>query len=58
MPRVSSPPRVRPEAQSAQLGLYSVFPYASVAILLAAFGYARYVLAHNPRAGAMEGSAG
>ncbi|HTQ69002.1 MAG TPA: APC family permease [Solirubrobacteraceae bacterium] len=37
---------------------YSVFPYASVAILLAAFGYARYVLAHNPRAGAMEGSAG
>ena len=27
---------------------YSVFPYASVAILLLAFVYARYVLAHNP----------
>jgi len=36
---------------------YSVFPYASAAILLAAFAYAHYVLARNPRAGATEGSA-
>ena len=36
---------------------YSVFPYASVAILLLACVYARYVLAHNPRAGASEGTA-
>ncbi len=36
---------------------YSAFPYASVAVLLAAFVYARYVLAHNPQAGAGEGTA-
>ncbi len=36
---------------------YNVFPYASVAILLLAFVYARYALAHNPRAGASEGTA-
>ena len=35
---------------------YSVFPYLSVAILLAACGYALYVLTRNPRAGAGEGS--
>jgi amino acid transporter len=34
---------------------YSVFPYASVAVVLAACVYARYLLAHNPRAGASEG---
>ena len=36
---------------------YNAFPYASVAVLLAAFVYARYVLAHNPQAGAGEGTA-
>ncbi len=36
---------------------YSVFPYLSVAILLAACVYARYLLAHNPHAGSTEGSA-
>ncbi len=35
---------------------YSVFPYASVAILLLACVYARYVLARNPHAGASEGA--
>jgi len=37
---------------------YSVFPYASVAVVLAACVYARYVLARNPSAGATEGSTG
>ena len=36
---------------------YSVFPYVSVAILLAACVYAHYLLARNPRAGSAEGSA-
>jgi amino acid transporter len=34
---------------------YSIFPYAAVAILIAAAAYARYALARNPRAGAGEG---
>ena len=37
---------------------YSVFPYLSVAILVTAFVYARWVLRHNPRAGASGGSSG
>ena len=37
---------------------YNVFPYASVAVLPAAFVYARWVLKRNPRAGATEGSPG
>ncbi len=36
---------------------YSVFPYASVAVLIASIVYARWVLARNPSAGATEGSA-
>ena len=36
---------------------YSVFPYASLAMVIAACVYARYVLVHNPRAGSSEGSA-
>lgn len=35
---------------------YSVFPYLSVAILIAACALARYVVKRNPRAGAGEGS--
>jgi len=35
---------------------YSVFPYLAVTILIVAGIYAWYVVAHNPRAGAGEGS--
>jgi hypothetical protein len=35
---------------------YSVFPYAAVALLLAAIAYGRYILVHNPHAGDTEGS--
>jgi len=37
---------------------YSVFPYASLAVLLVASLYAHWLLKRNPRAGAIEGSTG